>query len=96
MIGTVAELTIKDGSQGDFEKVALELEGLVNANEPGVLFYRLFKVQGATNKYVFMEQYRDAAAVEAHRGSEHFKRLGRALGPFLEGAPVITRMDKVI
>ncbi len=95
MIGTVAELTVKEGSQADFEKAALELEAAVNANEPGILLYRLFKVQGASNKYVFMEEYRDAAAVEAHRAAEHFRRLGRAMGPFLEGAPVITRMDKV-
>lgn len=95
MIGTVAELTVKEGSQADFEKAALELEAAVNANEPGILLYRLFKVQGAPNKYIFMEEYKDAAAVEAHRGFEHFKRLGRALGPFIEGPPVVTRMDKV-
>lgn len=95
MIGAVAELTVKEGSQADFEKAAKELEAAVNANEPGVLLYRLFKVQGSTNKYIFMEEYKDAAAVEAHRGFEHFKRLGRAMGPFLDGAPVVTRMDKV-
>lgn len=96
MIGAVAEITVKEGSQAEFEKVALELEQAVNANEPGVLYYRLFKVQGASTKYIFMEQYADAAAVEAHRGFEHFKRLGRAMGPFLDGAPVVTRMDKVV
>ena len=96
MIGAVAEITVKEGSQAEFEKVALELEQAVNANEPGVLYYRLFKVQGASAKYLFMEQYADAAAVEAHRGFEHFKRLGRAMGPFLDGAPVVTRMDKVV
>ncbi|OYX46513.1 MAG: hypothetical protein B7Y90_15445 [Alphaproteobacteria bacterium 32-64-14] len=95
MLGAVAELTVKEGSQAEFEKVALELEAAVNANEDGVLFYKLFKVKDATNKYIFMEQYKDAAAVEAHRGFEHFKRLGRAMGPFLDGAPVVTRMDKV-
>jgi quinol monooxygenase YgiN len=95
MIGAVAELTVKEGSQAEFEKVAMELEAAVNANEPGVSLYRLFKVQGVSNKYIFMEEYKDAAAVEAHRGFEHFKRLGRALGPFIEGPPVVTRMDKV-
>jgi len=95
MIGAVAELTVKEGSQADFEKVARELEAAVNANEEGVLLYRLFKVQGSTTKYVFMEEYKDAAAVEAHRGFEHFKRLGRAMGPFLDGPPNVMRMDKV-
>ena len=95
MIGAVAELTVKEGSQVEFEKVALELEAAVNANEDGVLFYKLFKVRDSSTKYIFMEQYKDAAAVDAHRGYEHFKRLGRALGPFLDGAPAVTRMDKV-
>jgi len=95
MIGAVAELTVKEGSQAEFEKIALELEQAVNANEPGIVFYKLFKVRDTTNKYVFMEQYADAAAVDAHRAYEHFKRLGRAMGPFLDGAPTVTRMDKV-
>ena len=95
MIGAVAELTVKEGAQAEFEKVAKELEVAVNANEDGVLLYRLFKVQGSTTKYVFMEEYKDAAAVEAHRGFEHFKRLGRAMGPFLDGPPNVMRMDKV-
>lgn len=95
MIGAVAELTVKEGSQAEFEAAAKELEAAVNANEPGILLYRLFKVQGSTTKYIFMEEYKDAAAVDAHRGYEHFKRLGRAMGPFLDGAPVVTRMDKV-
>ncbi len=95
MIGAVAELTVKEGTQAEFEKVAKELEAAVNTNEDGVLLYRLFKVQGSTTKYVFMEEYKDAAAVEAHRGFEHFKRLGRAMGPFLDGPPNVMRMDKV-
>lgn len=95
MIGAVAELTVKDGSQAEFEKVALELEAAVNANEPGIILYKLFKVKDQPTKYVFMEQYKDATAVDAHRAAEHFKRLGRAMGPFLDGAPVVTRMEKV-
>ena len=54
MIGAVAELNIKDGSQADFEAAAKQLEAAVNANEPGVLYYKLFKVQGSTTKYIFM------------------------------------------
>ena len=95
MIGAVAELTVKEGSQAEFEKVAAELEQAVNANEPGILYYKLFKVQGEATKYVFMEQYADAEAVAAHRAAEHFKRLGKAMGPFLAEPPKVTRMDKV-
>jgi quinol monooxygenase YgiN len=95
MIGAYALLTIKDGSQAEFEKVASELVAAVNANEPSCLLYQLFKVRDSETQYAFLERYKDQAAVEAHRASEHFKRLGRAMGPLLDGAPVITRMDQV-
>ena len=95
MLGAVAEITVKDGQQAEFEKLALEMEQAVNANEPGIMFYRLFKVQGETTKYVFMEQYKDQAAVEAHRAAEHFRRIGRAMGAHMDGAPKVTRLDKV-
>jgi quinol monooxygenase YgiN len=95
MIGAVAELTVKEGSQAEFEKLAMEMEQAVNANEPGIIIYKLFKVRDASNKYIFMEQYKDQAAVDAHRAAEHFKRIGRLMGPHMDGAPTITRMDKV-
>jgi quinol monooxygenase YgiN len=95
MIGTLAILTVAEGKQAEFEAVAKELEAAVNANEPGVLLYKLFRVAGSTTEYAFMEQYKDQAAVDAHRAAEHFKRLGRAMGPFLNGAPKITRMEQV-
>lgn len=95
MIGAVATLTIHDGKQAEFEAIAKELVAAVNANEPGVLMYKLFKVRDTATEYTFMEQYKDAAAVEAHRAAEHFKRLGRAMGPCLNGAPKVVRMDLV-
>lgn len=95
MIGTFAVLTVQDGKQAEFEAVAKELEAAVNAHEPGVLLYKLFKLKDSATEYAFMEQYKDQAAVDAHRAAEHFKRLGRAMGPFLNGAPKITRMDQV-
>jgi quinol monooxygenase YgiN len=95
MLGAVAEITVKEGQQAEFEKLAMEMEQAVNANEPGIMFYRLFKVQGESNKYVFMEQYKDQSAVEAHRAAEHFKRIGRAMGAHMDGPPKVMRMDKV-
>ncbi|MBK8841047.1 MAG: antibiotic biosynthesis monooxygenase [Hyphomonadaceae bacterium] len=95
MLGAVAELTVIDGKQAEFEVVAKELEAAVAANEPDVLYYKLFKVAEAPTTYIFMEQYRDQAAVDAHRGFEHFKRLGKAMGPLLAAPPKITRMAKV-
>ena len=56
MFGAVAELTIIDGKQAEFEAVAKELEAAVAANEPGVLYYKLFKVKDAPTTYIFIRQ----------------------------------------
>ncbi len=95
MIGVVAELTIHDGKQAEFEAVVKQLVAAVNANEPGCKLYQCFKVRDSDTQYAFMEQYEDAAAVEAHRASEHFKTLGAQMGPFMAGRPNIKRMDMV-
>ena len=95
MIGVVAKLKVKAGEQAGFEEVASKLVAAVNANEPGCKLYRLFKVRESETDYVFMEKYDDEAAVEAHRGSDHFKTMGAAMGPFLDGRPEIIRMDMV-
>jgi quinol monooxygenase YgiN len=94
MIGVVATIKCKDGSAADFEAAAMQLVEAVNANEPGCLFYRLFKTD-TPNTYRFLEAYKDKEATEAHRGSDHFKTLGRAMGAFMDGPPSVERLPGV-
>lgn len=93
MIGVVATLKVKDGKQAEFEAVVKDLIAQVRANEPGNKQYVLTRKQGSTTEYVFMEQYVDAAALEAHGTSAHFKAAGPALGACLDGRPDILRLD---
>jgi quinol monooxygenase YgiN len=94
MLGVVATIKIKDGKGAEFEKVATELVKKVNENEKGCLLYQLYHGE-VPNTYVFMERYADQAAVEAHRGTEYFKTLGRAMGEFMDGKPVVQRFKQV-
>ena len=93
MIGIVAKLTIKDGSQKDFEAVMTELAKNVRANEPGNVIYDLMLKSGSTTEYYVMEQYKDEAAAAAHSASEHFRAAGPKLAACLDGRPDIIRMD---
>ena len=70
---------------------AQELAKAVNANEPGCLQYVLCKGEEPST-FVFVEAYKDAEAVEAHRKSDHFRTLGRAMGAFMDGPPSIQRL----
>ena len=94
MIGVVATIKVKDGQGDEFVKVAAELVKQVNANEKGCLLYKLYK-SDEPNTYVFLERYKDQAAVDEHRGTEHFKTLGRAMGEFMDGRPDVKRYQQV-
>jgi quinol monooxygenase YgiN len=60
----------------DREQVRDSLLALAAASrkEPGCVSYIPHTVDGDPDTVVIYEQYRDQAAVEAHRASEHFKK----------------------
>jgi quinol monooxygenase YgiN len=77
MLGVVAKLTIKPGTEKEFEAVAKELVAKVQAGEPGCKLYVLHKSE-TPNVYVFMERYVDQAASRPPR-TDYFKALGRKM-----------------
>ena len=94
MLAIIATLKIKPGHEADFEAVALELVAAVNATEPGCKLYTV-SPGTAPQSYVFMERYVDQAALDAHRGTEHFRALGAKMGAFLDGRPEIQRLTEL-
>ncbi len=94
MLGVVATLKVKPGMEREFEAVAKELVAKVNASEPGCKLYALHHTE-TPGTYVFMERYADQAAVEAHRGTDYFKALGRKMGEYMDGRPEILRLREV-
>jgi quinol monooxygenase YgiN len=42
-----------------------------------------------------MERYKDEDAVKAHRGSDHFRSLGKEMGAFMDGPPEILRLNEL-
>lgn len=90
----VATIKAKAGQEKQFEAAALQLVAAVRANEPGCLLYTLNKGDDPVT-YVIMERYADEEAVKFHRGTDHFKTLGRAMGAFMDGPPNVLRMAEV-
>ena len=93
MIGLVVTLKVKDGKQEEFEGVARELIAAVRANEPGNAQYTLTRKQGSTTEYVFLEQYKSQADLDAHGKTAHYTTLAPKLGPCLDGRPDMIRLD---
>ena len=74
MIGIIAKLTIKPGTNADFEATMKALQAKVRADEPGNKLYALHKT-AESSVYVMLERYDDQAALDAHRAAPHFKEL---------------------
>ncbi len=94
MLGVVATIKVKPGMESQFEAVAKELIEKVRANEAGCKLYALHRAEAAAT-YVFMERYVDQAAVDAHRGTDYFKALGRKMGEYMDGRPDVLRLKEV-
>jgi autoinducer 2-degrading protein len=55
-----------------FEKLTTE-----SRNEPGCLMYQVHKHKTDPRRFFIYEQYKDDAALEAHRTSSHFLQLAK-------------------
>lgn len=62
---------------GEAERIAGILKALTDfsRNEDGNVFYQAHAVADAPETFFIYEQYKDAAAFEAHRSSPHFQEL---------------------
>jgi len=95
MIGIIATLKVKEGSQEAFEAAFRELAPAVRANEPGNLLYTLTRKRGSTTEYVVMEQYKTQADIDAHGKTAHYLAAGPKLGACLDGRPDIALLDGI-
>ena len=95
MIGIVATLKVQDGKGAEFEAAFKELAAAVRKNEPGNLLYQLTKSRTEPNTYKVMELYKDQEALTAHGASEHFREIGRKMGPAMAGRPEVEYLDTV-
>ncbi|MED7666672.1 antibiotic biosynthesis monooxygenase [Pseudomonas moraviensis subsp. stanleyae] len=91
-VGIIARIQVKTGTDADFELLANDLVRH-SREEPGCLAYDLWRVEGESEgSYAFIERYVDSAAADAHRRTDHFRQIGRKMGEYLAGAPVVMQL----
>jgi quinol monooxygenase YgiN len=71
MISFTVRMRFSDEDHDDIERILRELTRL-SRHEPGCVSYIPHFVDGDANTVLIYEQYKDEAAVEAHRASAHF------------------------
>ena len=77
MIGVIAVLKIKEGSEAQFEAGFKALAAKVKANEPGNLAYQLTKSRADPLTYKVLELYKDQDAPNTSRTDRLLQGRGR-------------------
>jgi quinol monooxygenase YgiN len=73
MIVLAVEWRAHEGSENEVAELFRKLE-VESRQEPGCLMYIVHRHVADQRRFFIYEQYRDDAAVDAHRNSAHFKQ----------------------
>jgi len=92
MLTFTAKLTVKAGSEREFERIMRIAVPKVR-EEPGNQAYLLHRSTQDPRVFMFYEAYEDQAALEAHRA--HLRDMGIDLRALLDGPPVLEFYDKL-
>ena len=91
-ITLTAKLTIKEGKEKEFEALMKEVVPKVRQEE-GNLAYTMCRSKENPRVFLFFEEYRDQAAIQAH--GKHLGELGIDFSAFLDGPVVAEYYDKI-
>lgn len=94
-VGVIARLKVKPDKSAEFEAAFCRFQQTVRASEPGVVYFGLHRSQTVAGSYSVMEQYRDAAALAAHRNTPHYLAIPATFGDFMAGPADIEVLDAV-
>lgn len=94
MLAVIAKLPVKPEKNQEARETIRDLMSHVAAEE-GTLSYTLNINDQDPNTLVFIEHYRDMAALSAHSESPHFKEFIKQSMNFAAGKPEITVYNQI-
>jgi len=92
IISLTAKLTIKADKADEFAKVMKEIVPKVRA-EKGNITYTMLRSKKDPRIFLFLEEYRDQAAVQAH--GKHMGELGLDFSAYFDGPVVAEYYEKI-
>jgi quinol monooxygenase YgiN len=95
MIGLVVKIKVKADKTAEFEAAFKEAQAGVRAEEPGCVYYDLYKANDDAQTYFVLERYKDQAAVQQHQNTKHFAKMMESTGGLTEGAPEMSFLSLV-
>jgi quinol monooxygenase YgiN len=95
-ITLVVTMPVKAEREAEFLDLCARFAEWVHANEPETLLYVLTKHPSREHTYVWVERYRDEAAMTAHRESPQLAETLPKVRECLDGAPELLRLEQVV
>ena len=83
------QLTVKPGTAADFKAAAKPALARVKREDKGCEMYDLFQSVDDDTRFVMVESWSSEAELDAHMKSPTMGDVGKALGAFIGGAPVM-------
>ena len=75
MVVLVAKYYVRPGKSAEVETALKTMAACVREQEPGCLLYHVNRSRENADLFLLYEQYRDTAALEAHRATSHFREI---------------------
>jgi len=94
----IAKLSVKPEKAVDFIEAAREIIEKSNL-ESGCIYYQLYQDPYDNSIFVFVEEYKNQAAVDAHFATEHFKTFGAGITDMMLGpseVKIVTVANEVL
>ena len=92
-IRLTVQLPIKEGEAEAFEAAAGLALAQVKAEDKGCEMYDLFRSVDDPTRYVMVESWASEEDLEAHKTSAAMGEVGKAIGGFIAGAPVMHQYE---
>lgn len=93
MMTFLAKMTVKEGREEEFVRLARELTEKVHAHEPDTLAYEFYKLRDEERGYAVYEKFTSEEAEHAHQNTGYFAELAPPLIDCLDGPYVRTYLD---
>ena len=95
MVSVIAKLPLQEGQVETAIAAIKEFMAVVAKEEEGTLSYTLNRDPQNPGTLVFIERYRDKAALDAHMASPHFQAFFAKGMALLAGQPEMTVMEEI-
>jgi len=92
-IRMTVQLKVQEGKAAEFEAAAGPALARVRAEDSGCEMYDLFKSVDDDTRFAMIESWASEEDLNAHMKSAAMADVGKALGSFMAGAPVMSKYE---